>query len=91
MEYKSQQLEKELYYYKKSSRDLKKKLREYIAGTQSESGPVGSSVGSEVDAGKELTANVLRIKVNIFMLDCSRSRSLQLVSFECSKSEISRQ
>ena len=30
--FRIQQLEKDLYYYKKTSRDLKKKLREMIAG-----------------------------------------------------------
>ena len=65
-------LEKDLYYYKKTSRDLKKKLREKVASG------VGSSIESDVvvasgelepqyrtaDAhGKQLATEVSRMKV----------------------------
>ena len=33
---RTQQLEKDLYYYKKTSRDLKKKLRELMSGMLNE-------------------------------------------------------
>ena len=72
LEYRSQQLEKDLYYYKKTSRELKKKLREKMASG------MGTSVESDVTAAsgeletqfkggdpysKQLSAEVSRMKV----------------------------
>ena len=72
LENRAQLLEKDLYYYKKTSRDLKKKLREKMAAG------MGSSIESDVvvasgelepqyrssDAhGKQLTTEVSRMKV----------------------------
>lgn len=66
-------LEKDLYYYKKTSRDLKKKLREKMAsgmGTSIESDVVVASgelepqYRSTSDAhGKQLATEVSRMKV----------------------------
>ena len=72
LETKAQLLEKDLYYYKKTSRDLKKKLREKMAsgmGTSMESDVVAASGDLEAqyrssDAhGKELANEVSRMKV----------------------------
>lgn len=72
LENKAQQLEKDLYYYKKTSRDLKKKLREKMAsgmGTSVESDVVATSGEHEAqykssDAhGKQLATEVSRMKV----------------------------
>lgn len=72
LETKAQLLEKDLYYYKKTSRDLKKKLREKMAsgmGTSMESDVVVTSGELEAqyrnsDAhGRELANEVSRMKV----------------------------
>lgn len=72
LETKAQLLEKDLYYYKKTSRDLKKKLREKMAsgmGTSMESDVVVASGDLEAqyrssDAhGRELANEVSRMKV----------------------------
>lgn len=72
LETKAQLLEKDLYYYKKTSRDLKKKLREKMAsgmGTSMESDVVVTSGDLEAqyrssDAhGRELANEVSRMKV----------------------------
>lgn len=72
LETKAQLLEKDLYYYKKTSRDLKKKLREKMAsgmGTSMESDVVAASGDLEAqyrssDAhGRELANEVSRMKV----------------------------
>ena len=72
LENKAQQLEKDLYYYKKTSRDLKKKLREKMAsgmGTSVESDVIVASGEHEaqyksIDAhGKQLATEVSRMKV----------------------------
>lgn len=71
LETKAQLLEKDLYYYKKTSRDLKKKLREKMAsgmGTSMESDVVAASGDLEAqyrssDAhGRELANEVSRMK-----------------------------
>ena len=51
LDYRIQQLEKDLYYYKKTSRELKKRLREKAAGP-------GTSVESDVvrASGNEMEA-----------------------------------
>ena len=75
LENRAQQLEKDLYYYKKTSRDLKKKLREKMVsgmGTSVES-DVFFMASSEVEAQhkstdvytKQLATDVSRMKVNI--------------------------
>lgn len=64
-------LEKDLYYYKKTSRDLKKKLREKMAagtGTSIESDVVASSelepqYGTSDVHGRQLATEVSRMKV----------------------------
>lgn len=74
LENRAQQLEKDLYYYKKTSRDLKKKLREKMVsgmGTSVESDVFMAS--SELEAQhkstdvytKHLATDVSRMKVNI--------------------------
>lgn len=74
LENRAQQLEKDLYYYKKTSRDLKKKLREKMAsgmGTSVESDAVVAS--GELEAqhkssdvySKQLSTEVSRMKVKI--------------------------
>lgn len=72
LETKAQLLEKDLYYYKKTSRDLKKKLREKMTsgmGTSMESDVVVASSDLEAqyrssDAhGRELANEVSRMKV----------------------------
>ena len=74
LENRAQQLEKDLYYYKKTSRDLKKKLREKMVsgmGTSVESDVFMAS--SELEAQhkstdvytKQLATDVSRMKVNI--------------------------
>jgi len=71
LENRTQQLEKDLYYYKKTSRDLKKKLREKMAsgmGTSLESDVIAASGELEAqykssDAhGKQLVTEVTRMK-----------------------------
>lgn len=72
-------MEKDLYYYKKTSRDLKKKLREKMVsgmGTSVESDVFMAS--SELEAQhkstdvytKQLTTDVSRMKVNIPLVIC---------------------
>lgn len=64
-------LEKDLYYYKKTSRDLKKKLREKMAagtGTSIESDVVASGelepqYGTTDALGRQLATEVSRMKV----------------------------
>ncbi|XP_035668109.1 kinesin-like protein KIF27 isoform X2 [Branchiostoma floridae] len=50
LEQKCQLLEKDLYYYKKTSRDLKKKMRELVArsGSHGDGDDVGSSIASSL-------------------------------------------
>ncbi|KAL9978810.1 hypothetical protein ACROYT_G016376 [Oculina patagonica] len=71
LENKAQQLEKDLYYYKKTSRDLKKKLREKMAsgmGTSTESDVIAASGEHEAQYksidphGKQLATEVSRMK-----------------------------
>ncbi|XP_020621415.1 kinesin-like protein KIF27 [Orbicella faveolata] len=71
LENRTQQLEKDLYYYKKTSRELKKKLREKMAsgmGTSLESDVIAASGELEAqykssDAhGKQLVTEVKRMK-----------------------------
>jgi len=71
LENRTQQLEKDLYYYKKTSRELKKKLREKMAsgmGTSLESDVIAASGELEAqykssDAhGKQLVTEVTRLK-----------------------------
>ena len=74
LENRAQQLEKDLYYYKKTSRDLKKKLREKMVsgmGTSVESDVFMASNEVEVQHKstdvytKQLATDVSRMKVNI--------------------------
>ena len=80
LESRAQLLEKDLYYYKKTSRDLKKKLRENMASS------MGTSVESDVVAargelepqyrsseapGKQLAAEVSQMKVNKCLAVCN--------------------
>ncbi|KAM7441007.1 Kinesin-like protein kif27 [Porites harrisoni] len=70
LENRAQLLEKDLYYYKKTSRDLKKKLREKMAagtGTSIESDVVASSelepqYGTSDAHGRQLATEVSRMK-----------------------------
>lgn len=74
LENRAQQLEKDLYYYKKTSRDLKKKLREKMVsgmGTSVESDVFMASSEQEAQHKstdvytKQLATDVSRMKVNI--------------------------
>ena len=74
LENRAQQLEKDLYYYKKTSRDLKKKLREKMVsgmGTSVESDVFMASSEQEAQRKstdvytKQLATDVSRMKVNI--------------------------
>ena len=82
LENRAQLLEKDLYYYKKTSRDLKKKLREKMAsgmGTSIESDVVVASgelepqYRSTSDAhGKQLATEVSRMKVYLTIIPRAR-------------------